>query len=176
MGGSSTPFSTVFNYYFQIISEWRDIVSFSPVVNRNSLPRAVAYILFSVQFILIYTLMMPLAVKLLTRFHDYLLPSTPNLGCFIAFWKFSLYIIVLIFTIFAMYEYALFFYPNIPHSLGGAKPRCAYLDVDISKTSVDSRSALFGADGDTSTTRRSDALDVYYAGDNWVLSSQPKVT
>jgi hypothetical protein len=60
-------------------------------------------------------------------------------------------------------------FPNIPHSLGGAKPRCAYLDVDISKISADSRSVLFSVGEDTSTIRRSDAVDVYYAGDNWLL-------
>jgi hypothetical protein len=53
--------------------------------------------------------------------------------------------------------------------LGGVKPRCAHLDVDISKISADSRAALFSTDGDTDTIRRSDAVDVYYAGDNWIL-------
>jgi hypothetical protein len=67
-------------------------------------------------------------------------------------------------------QYALLIYPALPQSLGGAKPRCAYLDVDTAKISVDSKSALFSADGDPSTTtRRSDEVGVYYAGDNWVL-------
>jgi hypothetical protein len=53
--------------------------------------------------------------------------------------------------------------------LGGAKPRCAHLDVDISKILPGSRSALFSADGDASTIKRSEEVGVYYAGDNWVL-------
>jgi hypothetical protein len=65
--------------------------------------------------------------------------------------------------------YVLYFYPLIPHSFSGVKPRCAYLDIDISKISADSRSALFSTDEDMSIIRRSDAVDVYYAGDNWIL-------
>jgi hypothetical protein len=81
-----------------------------------------------------------------------------------------IYFCILGFMIFLVSQYALLIYPVIPQSWGGAKPRCAYLDVDTAKISVDSKSALFSADGDPSTiTRRSDAVGVYYAGDNWVL-------
>jgi len=79
------------------------------------------------------------------------------------------YLIWLVLTIIIIGGYALEIYPSIPHSLGGAKPRCAYLDIDSSKISADSRSTLFSADGDSSNIRRSDAVDVYYAGDNWLL-------
>jgi hypothetical protein len=86
------------------------------------------------------------------------------------------YLLALGLMIWAIGQYALVIYPNIPHSLGGAKPRCAYLDVDISKISADSRSTLFSVDGDRSTTRRSEALDVYYAADNSVLVKKAPTT
>jgi hypothetical protein len=83
--------------------------------------------------------------------------------------KFLFYLASSWVIIWSTYLYALDVYPTIPHSLGGAKPRCAHLDVDISKISADSTSALFSTDGGTSIIRRSDALDIYYAGDNWIL-------
>jgi hypothetical protein len=65
--------------------------------------------------------------------------------------------------------YALDFYPKIPQALGGASPRCAYLEGDTSKISSKLKTELFGVKGEESGVMRSPKVDIYHAGDNWLL-------
>jgi hypothetical protein len=84
-----------------------------------------------------------------------------------------LFVIIMLF----MVSYSLELYPKIPQAVGGAKPRCALLDSDKSKLSADSRAALFSRDGGSeSTTIRSDEVEVYHAGDTWVLVKKALAT
>jgi hypothetical protein len=125
------------------------------------------YALYNIFVLDVWPNLVPLVLAVLiisSSALTYMLTYTGNVGIITGTGYLTFFTIILIIS-----YYTLEIYPIIPQAFGGAKPRCAQLDVDMSKISTDFRSALFSADVDTSTIRRSDAVDVYYVGDNWIL-------
>lgn len=74
---------------------------------------------------------------------------------------------------------ALKWLPELPQSLGGAAPRCAYFDVDVTKVSPELVRELFDAapPPETATAkraRRSRKVSVYHSGGDYVLFKLPE--
>jgi hypothetical protein len=113
-------------------------------------------------------------------------PSSTRFRIPIPVFRILSYLPTLVLMITAIFfSYAVTVYPNIPQTFGGAKPRCAYLDVDPSKISAASKNVLFSTDGDSISTingdspsmvMRSDKVDVYFVGDNWLLVKRASAT
>lgn len=63
-------------------------------------------------------------------------------------------------------------YPQLPQSLGGGKPRCAYLDVDASSVSGSTLGELAPTGGGTATVRTT-KLDIVFAQDDLIFVRRP---
>jgi len=65
--------------------------------------------------------------------------------------------------------YIFWAYPTLPQELGGVKPRCAFIDVDATKVSEQTRSAIFEPTNDRTGVLSSVKLTVLYTGSEFLL-------
>lgn len=79
-------------------------------------------------------------------------------------------VFVTLYTVSGLWYFVSDIYPQIPQEFGGARPRCAFIDVTGNEISSEIREALFFPDNKTNTNVvRSIQVDVYFSSSEFIL-------
>jgi len=79
-------------------------------------------------------------------------------------------VFIALYTVSGLWYFVSDIYPQIPQEFGGARPRCAFIDVTGNEISSELREALFfSGDKTNADIVRSIQVDVYFAGSEFIL-------